>query len=87
MVKGVSRRVVVVQPDTHDLFEQAIFLVRDYDAPRVKVVKEACKIANGYAAARVKKYKRSFTPAHMLTAFAAGIGLTCVIWTAAALLF
>lgn len=25
MVKGVSRRVVVVQPDAHGLFEQAIF--------------------------------------------------------------
>ena len=42
MVKGVSRRVVVVQPDAHGLFEQAIFLVRDYTVPRGDVVREAC---------------------------------------------
>ena len=29
MVKGISRRVVVVRPDEHGVFEQAIFLVRD----------------------------------------------------------
>ena len=34
MVKGVSRRVIVVRPDNSGLFEQAIFLVRDYNAPR-----------------------------------------------------
>ena len=28
MVKGISRRVVVVRPDEHGVFEQAIFLVR-----------------------------------------------------------
>ena len=41
MVKGVSRRVVVVRPDECGLFEQAIFLVRDYSAPRSDVVREA----------------------------------------------
>ena len=40
MVKGVSRRVVVVRPDECGVFEQAIFLVRDYDAPRSDVVRE-----------------------------------------------
>ena len=57
MVKGVSRRVVVVQPDAHGLFEQAIFLVRDYTVPRGDVVREACRIANGYVAGR-DVYKR-----------------------------
>jgi hypothetical protein len=28
MVKGVSRRVVLVRPEANDVFEQAIFLVR-----------------------------------------------------------
>ena len=41
MVKGVSRRVVVVRPDECGLFEQAIFLVRDYSAPRSDVVRAA----------------------------------------------
>ena len=60
MVKGVSRRVVVVQPDAHGLFELAIFLVRDYTVPRGDVVREACRIANGYAAGRSARYKRRF---------------------------
>ena len=34
MVRGVSRRVIVVKPEQPALFEQAIFLVRDYNAPR-----------------------------------------------------
>ena len=32
MVRGVSRRVIVVKPEQPALFEQAIFLVRDYNA-------------------------------------------------------
>ena len=46
MVRGVSRRVIVVKPEQPALFEQAIFLVRDYNAPRGDMVREACRIAN-----------------------------------------
>ena len=48
MVRGVSRRVIVVKPEQPALFEQAIFLVRDYNAPRGDMVREACRIANSY---------------------------------------
>ena len=34
MVKGISRRVVVVRPESGGPFEQAIFLVRDPAFPR-----------------------------------------------------
>ena len=34
MVRGVSRRVIVVKPEQPALFEQAIFLVRDYNGER-----------------------------------------------------
>lgn len=44
MVRGVSRRVIVVKPEQPALFEQAIFLVRDYNAPRGDMVREACRI-------------------------------------------
>lgn len=87
MVKGVSRRVVVVQPDTHDLFEQAIFLVRDYSAPRSALVREACKIANGYLLAGTARRKRRFSGGHVIAAFAAGIVVACVIWSVSILLF
>ena len=41
MVKGISRRVVVVRPDGHAPFEQAIFLVRDCAVPRRPVRRRA----------------------------------------------
>lgn len=47
MVKGVSRRVVVVQPDAHGLFEQAIFLVRDYTVPRGDVCAKRAGLQTG----------------------------------------
>ena len=52
MVKGISRRVVVVRPDEHGMFDQAIFLVRDCTVPRSDAVREACRIANSYLVGR-----------------------------------
>ena len=58
MVKGVSRRVIVVDSPDPELFEQAIFIVRN-DALAKKgvtsdqVVSEACRVAKGYTAAAV----------------------------------
>lgn len=48
VLKGVSRRVVVVQPKRQDLFEQAIFLVRDTPMTQKQVLREACRIAQQY---------------------------------------
>ena len=42
MVKGISRRVVVVRPESGGPFEQAIFLVRDPAFPRGDAVREGC---------------------------------------------
>ncbi len=53
MVKGISKRVVVVQPDDSAVFEQAIFIVRD--GGRQDIIKEAqtgCKCCSARAAAR-----------------------------------
>ena len=58
MVRGVSRRVIVVKPEQPELFEQAIFLVRDYNAPRGDMVREACRIANSYLPRRRRREKR-----------------------------
>ena len=55
MVKGTSRRVIVVDSPDPKLFEQAIFIVRN-DAftqegvTSQQVLGEACRIARGYAA-------------------------------------
>ena len=52
MVKGISRRVVVVRPESGGPFEQAIFLVRDPAFPRGDAVREACRIAEGCLGSR-----------------------------------
>lgn len=55
MVKGTSRRVIVVDSPDPKLFEQAIFIVkndafsRDGVTPQ-QVLGEACRIARGYTA-------------------------------------
>lgn len=60
MVKGVTKRVVVVRcPDTK-YFDQAIFMVRE-DAlegmsPEL-VLKEACRVADSYIRENVEKRK------------------------------
>ena len=57
MVKGTSRRVIVVDSPDPKLFEQAIFIVKNDAMTREgvtsqQVLGEACRIARGYAAAQ-----------------------------------
>lgn len=60
MVKGTSRRVIVVDSPDPKLFEQAIFIVRN-DAftqegvTSQQVLGEACRIARRYAACQTRK--------------------------------
>lgn len=59
MVKGTSRRVIVVESPDPEFFEQAIFIVRNdvYERQGVtaqQVLGEACRIARGYAATAAK---------------------------------
>ena len=65
MVKGTSRRVIVVDSPDPDFFEQAIFIVRNdvYERQGVtaqQVLGEACRIAGGYAAAATKPRWKKF---------------------------
>ena len=52
MVKGVSRRVIVVKSPDPRLFEQAIFIVKEEamqgGVTAERVLAEARKVANGY---------------------------------------
>lgn len=84
MVKGVSRRVIMVpSPDTR-FFEQAIFIVKD-DAFGQKgvspqrVLEEACRVADGYARAnsRLGKLGRKIPKAAF---FFLGSAITGLIW-------
>ena len=86
MVKGVSQRVVVVRPDESGLFEQAIFVVRDYSVPRRDAVREACRIANGYLAGRTGPRRRMSLYWKLAIAFAAGVLAASAAWAVACLL-
>lgn len=78
MVKGISRRVVVVRPDAHGVFEQAIFFMRDCTVPRSDAVREACRIANGYLTRRSPR-RRALWP-RLAVAFACGAVLASAVW-------
>ena len=78
MVKGISRRVVVVRSDEHGMFEQAIFLVRDCTVPRSDAVREACRIANRYVAGR--RTRRRSPWVRLAVAFASGAVLASGVW-------
>lgn len=89
MVKGISRRVVVVDSPDQRFFEQAIFILRN-DAAGEGVtardlVEEAKRIARGYAGSehgRLGTVWRKISPVVYALMGAAAIGL---IWLLVAL--
>lgn len=84
MVKGISRRVVVVESPDPRIFEQAIFIVRN-DAlsssgvTSQEIVDEARRVAKSYTqgAGRISHRWRTLSPALYTAMGAGGIGL---IW-------
>ncbi len=89
MVKGVSKRVIVVRSPDIRYFEQAIFFVKD-DAMKQsgvsaqRVLEEACRVADGYIRANSKKLiHRIPAPAF----FALGAALTAALWIVSVLVF
>ena len=91
MVKGISKRVVVVRfPDTR-VFDQAIFFVRGDSAPLTggragvtarQLVAEACQVAEGYVR-RGKPRSKRISP---LLCVLSGAALTGLIWLLTAVL-
>ena len=89
MVKGVSKRVIMVKTPEGGLFEQAIFLIKDEAAMEKgmtgdRLLKEACRVANGYlSGTRKKTDPRLFC----LLSAAAGGGLVGAAWAVCAFFF
>ena len=82
MVRGTSRRVIVVDSPDTELFEQAIFIVRADAATRSgvtaqKLVDEACRVARscGGARPRSRNLLRRGSPALWCGIGAGGIAL------------
>ena len=79
MVKGISKRVVVVRfPDTR-VFEQAIFIVRDDASARPgvsagQILDEACRVADSYIRKGASKVRKRLPPVAFLLMGAASVG-------------
>lgn len=84
MVKGVTRRVIVVKTPDKKLFEQAIFIVKEdaLSRPGVtaeQVLSEAQRVANGYVRRNSnlgKRLHRIPPPAYA----AAGAAVVSAVW-------
>ena len=86
MVKGISRRVVVVDSPDPDLFEQAIFIIRNDSAEGVssqQLVDQAVLVARSYTRYHMPRRRRRLTPVWTALGGAAVIGL---VWLLVALL-
>ena len=82
MIKGVSKRVVVVKSPDTKLFEEAIFLVRDDAAAqgvtRDELLREAGRIA-GISAGNIK-VSRMDKLRHSFPAVMTGAAITGAVW-------
>lgn len=81
MVKGVSKRVIVIKSPDRRIFDEAIFIVREDVTSKVTgddILKEAQDVAGKYVKTHIKKgfFSRLSPPA---AAFF-GAGLTAAVW-------
>ena len=88
MVKGVSRRVIVVDSPDPRIFEQAIFIVRNESAgggvSSRQLVDQAVHVAKSYARCHSLPRRRfHFTP---LLAAVSGAAVIAAVWLAVTLL-
>ena len=86
MVKGVTRRVIVVKSPEPDLFDEAFFIVNGDASSGVtqeELLQEAQRVAGNYLRADLgKKPKTRFPPVFF---FALGAALTGLCWLVTAL--
>ncbi|MBQ7485839.1 MAG: hypothetical protein IJT78_04330 [Oscillospiraceae bacterium] len=87
MVKGVSRRVIVVDSPDPQLFEQAIFILRNGSAgdgvTSRELVDQAVRIAKSYTRYHVPRRPKRVSP---LLAGLSGAALIGAVWLLVAVL-
>ncbi len=84
MVKGTSRRVIVVDSPDTELFEQAIFIVRndilsERGVSAQMLIDEACRVARSCSRARMTKRRLRGAPIVWGALGAAGIALAWLV--------
>ena len=87
MVKGVTRRVIIMKSPDPKIFDEAIFIVRD-DAVRngvtsAEILRQAQETAGRYVRMNARRKKLRFPPPLFALA---GAGITAVVWLLTVLL-
>ncbi len=84
MIKGMSRRVIMVDSPDPELFENAIFILKDKAFARETapedVLKQAQQIADEYVKANLEKKKLRLSPLLCTAAGAVGGALLGLLW-------
>lgn len=85
MVKGISRRVIVVKSPDPEYFEEAIFIIRDdmFSKDGVspeQVLKEAQRVADSYIKSTMDRKYRFFARLPAPFFAAAGAAATGIAW-------
>ena len=82
MVKGMAKRVIVLQSPDKRVFEQAIFILREEGDPQgltaADAVRQAQQVADRYLKERARKMRRVRIPAPVF--FAAGAVMASAGW-------
>ena len=83
MVKGITRRVIVIKSPDRKLFEEAIFIVKedalkDAGVTSDDIIKEAQDVADNYIRQNLKSKKASKLPAPLFTLL--GAAFTGLVW-------
>ena len=90
MVKGISRRVVVVDSPDQRLFEQAIFIVRNDAAGEGvtsrELVEEARRVARNYAGGDHGRFSRAWRDLSPVVYTLMGAGAIGLLWLIVALI-
>jgi len=86
MVKGVTRRVVVIKSPDPEVFEQAIFIISDEAYKKghgsTEILSQACKVAQRYIIkSKMPRVKRAVKPALFALAGAAATGAAWLIFS------
>ncbi len=90
MVKGISRRVVVVDSPDQRFFEQAIFIVRNDAAGEGvtsrELVEEARRVARNYAGGDHGRFSRAWRDLSPVVYTLMGAGAIGLLWLIVALI-
>ena len=85
MIKGMSRRVIMVQSPDPELFENAIFILRNEAFAKgtepEDILKQAQQIADEYVRTNLEKKKRKLSPLiYTLAGALCGGGILGLLW-------